>query len=293
MGREQLMQQWWETAYNFAQAVTNRNGGAVLALSVPDSEVDLAYRVFGFAPLLFLMKGHLKHQGLTASRAAWNKETGENVRIELSWIDEQGQPARDGRVTFRLRWMQPGWRVTQIRPVGLSTPLGVDEAREMVEAGSGDEPAIGIVAGTIQVQRDGPESLDEVEERFVAGMQERRFGLSEILVAVRLWRDFRAQAEPAYRKPAGYAAAVEYIVRLLGLYEGSQAQAGEYYDVSRSTVARNYREIRDRLNLVQFDSRYALSEDLVSELAATAGAMGGNAPHAIPLGFGRGPARRA
>ncbi len=241
------MRRWWETAYAFAQAVTSQNAEALSSLSVPEGEVDLAYRIFGFAPLFILMNGHLSHQGLTAARAAWSKETGENVRIELLWLDAQGQPAPDSQVTFHLQWMQPGWRVSRIRPVALGVSLSVDDAREMVEAGTGDEAALGLVAGTVQMQRDGPESLDGVEERFVAGMQEHRFGLSEILTAVRLWRDFRAQAQPTYRKPAGYAAAVEYVICLLGMYEGSLAQASEFYGVSKSTVSRNYREIRDRL----------------------------------------------
>ncbi len=110
MDREQLMRRWWETAYEFAEAVITENQAAVSAMTVPDSEVDLTYRIFGFAPLIFLMKGHLKHPALTASRAAWNRETGEDVRIEVSWINEQGQPARDGQVTFHLQWMQPGFQ---------------------------------------------------------------------------------------------------------------------------------------------------------------------------------------
>ncbi|MFQ5855204.1 MAG: hypothetical protein ACE5LU_06130 [Anaerolineae bacterium] len=292
MDQEQLMQRWWETAYDFAQAVTSQNGEAVSALSVPESDVDLIYRIFGFAPLVFLMKGHVNFQVLTASRAAWNKETGENVRIELLWTDERGRPAQDGQVTFHLKWMRPGWRVALIHPVEIGAPLTVDDAREMYAAEQGDSYAIGLVAGTIQVQRDGPEELDEVEERLVAGMQERRFGLPEILTAVRLWRDFHAQTRPSYRSPAGYASAVEYIVRLLGLYEGSQAQAGEDYGVSKSTVSRNYREIRDALNIVQFDPRYGLIEDPMPDLAAAHGEMGEGAPPAIPLGFGRGQTRQ-
>lgn len=287
MDREQLMQRWWETAYNFAQAVTTHNGEAVAALSVPGSEVDLTYRIFGFVPLALLMKAHLRHQILTASRAAWNKQTGEDVRIEMLWIDERGQPAPDSQITFHLEWMQPGWRVSRIRPAGLATPLDIDDAREMVEEEVGDESALGLVAGTVQVQRDGPEVLDAVEERLVDGMQEHRFGLSEILTAVRLWRDFRAQAQPTYRKPEGYAAAVEYTIRLLGLYEGSQAQAGEYYGVSAATVARNFREIRDELKLVQFDPRYELIESPVPDELAMLEQMDEDGPPAIPLGFGR------
>lgn len=287
MNRTQLMQRWWETAYNFAQAVTSQNEEAVSALSVQNSEVDLIYRIFGFAPLIFLMKGHLKQATLTASRAAWDRETGENVRAEVTWVNEQGQPAPDGRVTFHLQWMQPGWRVARIRPIGLNTRLGVEEAREMFKAQEGDSSAIGLVAGTVQVKREGPEELDDVEEHFVAGMQEHRFGLPEIVTAVRVWRDFRAQAQPRYRKPEGYAAAVEYIVRLLGLYAGSLAQAGEDYGVSKSTVSANYREIRDELNIVQFDPRYPLVDDPMSELAAAQGEMGEGGPPAIPLGFGR------
>jgi len=130
------------------------------------------------------------------------------------------------------------------------------------------------VAGTVQIQRDGPNPSDSVEERFVAGMQEHRFGLSEILTAVRLWRDFRAQAQPTYRNPGGYAAAVEYVICLLGLYEGSLALAGDFYGVSKSTVSRNYRKIRDRLKLVQFDPRYELVEDLSQEPAAMGGERG-------------------
>jgi len=285
--QEQLMRRWWETVYDFARAVTAGKGEAVAALSVPESEVDLTYRIFGLAPLVFLMKGHLQRATLTASRAAWNKETGRDVRIEVSWIDEQGRPATDGKVTFHLEWMQPGWRVAQIRPVGLGAQLSVDDAREMFEARRGDRYAIGLLAGTVQVKCDGPEALDRVEDCLVAGMQEHRFGLPEIVAAVRLWRDFRAQAQPTYRKPQGYAAAVEYIVRLLGFYEGSQVQAGEDYGVSERTVSRHYREIRDELNIVQFDPRYSLIQDPMSDPAATQAQAGEDGPPAIPLGFGR------
>jgi len=144
-----------------------------------------------------------------------------------------------------------------------------------------------LLAGAVQFQRVGPEELDDVETLFVEGMQERMFGLQEIVIAVRLWRDFKRRASPTYRKPEVYAAAVEYIMILLGFYKGSQTGVGKDYGVSAATVASKYKEIEQRLGIYQYDERYSIHEDPSAPFRAMWKELGVKGPPKIPLGAGR------
>ena len=75
------------------------------------------------------------------------------------------------------------------------------------------------------------------------GMEDSEFGVPEIVRAVRMWREFRERADPTYRRPEVYAAAVEYIMVLFGFYGDSQASIAERYGASPSSVSSRWREI--------------------------------------------------
>jgi len=90
------MQAWWETVYGFAVAVMNQDADVLRVYMAPNSDIELTYRIFGFAPLVFLMKGHLGFDGLTASRAAWEQPTGRRPRIEVVWVDQRSRIVRSG-----------------------------------------------------------------------------------------------------------------------------------------------------------------------------------------------------
>ncbi len=287
MDREEVMQVWWETAYGFIIAMMSQNAEGLARLLAPGSDIELAYGIFGFTPLVFLTKAHLGFDGVMASRAAWETATGKRPRIEVTWVDQARQTITAEHVTFHLTGGPKEWQVTWVEPTSLDEPLTVEAARALYQDQQGDPYALGLLAGALQLPREGPEPLDAVETLFVEGMQERGFALQEILNAVRVWRDFVRQATPRYRKPEGYAAAVEYIMVLLGFYEDSQTELAAAYGVSENTISRNYRAIRDELDIVQYDRRYSVIEHPSAAWEAVYRQLGLPGPAQLPLGTGR------
>jgi hypothetical protein len=119
-------------------------------------------------------------------------------------------------------------------------------------------------------------------------MEDSEFGVPEIVRAVRMWREFRERADPTYRRPEVYAAAVEYIMVLFGFYGDSQVSIAERYGVSPASISSKWHEIERALGLSQFDSRYSVHEDPGVRLEAMLRARGEEPPPAVPLGTGRG-----
>jgi len=166
-------------------------------------------------------------------------------------------------------------------------PVTLRQVREKIEEmdeQSGYWLPYNLLAGNLQVERQRTQQLDDVESLFVPYMQEVGFGLWELTSALRLWRDFKKKANPSYRKPGVYAAAVEYAMVLFGFYEGSQAEIGEAYGVSGGTVGTKFQEIERALNLYQYDERYSQMEDPSAPLRALWKQIGVKGPPKMRLG---------
>jgi hypothetical protein len=279
----------------FVEAVLGEEDSDDLAaMLVPNRNVDLAYRLFGYVPLYFLLGGHLLCGTFAMPRMGQHQETGE-VRVEIVWIRDQDELQRpafrsDAFFTITLRPYRRKWRVQDINPAPADAPVTLRQVRERIEEmdeQSGYWLPYNLLAGTLQVERRGTEQLGDVESLFVPSMQEVGFGLWELTSALRLWRDFKKKANPSYRKPGVYAAAVEYAMVLFGFYEGSQAEIGEAYGVSGGTVGTKFREIERALNLYQYDERYSQVEDPSAPFRALWKQIGVKGPPKMRLGGSR------
>jgi hypothetical protein len=279
----------------FVEAVLREEDSDDLAaMLVPDRNVDLAYRLFGYVPLYFLLGGHLRCEAFVMPRMGQHQETGE-VRVEIVWARDQDELRRrafqsDAFFTITLRQYRRKWRVQDINPAPADAPVTLRQVCERIEEmdeQSGYWLPYNLLAGHLQAERRGTEQLDDVESLFVPYMQEVGFGLWELTSALRLWRDFKKKATPSYRKPGVYAAAVEYAMVLFGFYEGSQAKVGEAYGVSGGTVGAKFQEIERTLNLCQYDERYSQTEDPSAPLRALWKQMGGKGPPKMRLGGSR------
>ncbi|HID88079.1 MAG TPA: hypothetical protein EYP55_12030 [Anaerolineae bacterium] len=286
-----LVQEIWAATQAFMEAVQTEDAQAIGDLLVPRSEAGLAYGLFGFGPLGILLGLHLGYPGYALVRLG---QKGENIALaEIGWLtgEEEGEPIIDTDLLSTITWRRyrRKWRVEAINPAPMDNPLTLPVAREMLDELDEEDDWLpyALLAGAVQFQRVGPEELDDVETLFVEGMQERMFGLQEIVIAVRLWRDFKRRASPTYRKPEVYAAAVEYIMILLGFYKGSQTGVGKDYGVSAATVASKYKEIEQRLGIYQYDERYSIHEDPSAPFRAMWKELGVKGPPKIPLGAGR------
>jgi hypothetical protein len=268
------------------------------SLLIPDSEADWGLRLFGLGPLLFLLYMHLECDDFVMPRIA--RRGSAELLAEVGWVtgvDDEGMAVYDPRrlSTVTLRRQESRWGIADVNPAPLDQPVTMSEAqgllKQVIDKGEGQNPlwfAYGVLTGAFQLKRMGREPLDEVEELFVAGMQESSFGLPEIIRAVRLWREFKRLGTRSYHRPQVYAAAVEYIMVLFGFYGDAQSCLGERYGVSSSSISATWREIETALGLSQFDSRYSLHADPGAPLEAMLRQRGEEPPPPTPLGIGRG-----
>jgi hypothetical protein len=280
------------------RGLKEQDESAIALLLMPDSEADWAFRLFGMGPLIFLLYMHLECEKFVLPRFA--RRGAQEALVEVGWVtgeDEGGRATYDPRrvSTLTMRCLDSHWRVCDVNPGPLDNQVSVSRAQELLgrvlREGRGREPLwfpLGVLTGAFQLKRLGREPLDEVERLFVSGMEDREFGVPEIVRAVRLWREYKQTTDPRYQRPEVYAAAVEYIMVLFGFYGDSQASIGERYSVSPSSISSRWREIEAALGLSQFDARYSVHEDPGAGLESMLRQRGEQPPPQLPLGTGRG-----
>jgi hypothetical protein len=285
-------------ARRFLQALKNQDEGAIAALLMPDSEADWAFRIFGMGPLVFLLYMHLGCDRFVLPR--FGRRGRKEVLVEVGWVtgaDDDGRAVYDPRrvSTLTLRHYEGAWLVADVKPGPLDAPVSVPQAqdllRQVVEEGTAGGALWfphGVMTGAFQLKRLGAEPLDDVETLFVRGMEASEFGVPEVLRAVRLWREFKERAQPGYKRPEVYGAAVEYIMVLFGFYRDSQVDIAKRYGVSPSSISSKWHEIERVLALSQFDARYSIHQDPGAGLEALVRQRGEEPPPPVPLGTGRG-----
>lgn len=283
---------------HFVQALKVQDEAAIAPLLMPDGEADWAFRMFGMGPLIFFLYMHLECDTFVLPR--FGRRGRNEVLAEVGWVtgaDGEGRAVYDPRrvSTLTLGHYEGTWLIADVNPGPLDVPVSVPQAQDLLmrvaEEGRGGDPLFfphGVLTGAFQLKRLGTEPLDDVETLFVRGMETSEFGVPEVIRAVRLWREFKERAQPRYRRPQAYAAAVEYIMVLFGFYRDSQADIAERYDVSPSSISSKWLEIERVMGLSQFDPRYSIHQDPGAGLEAMLRQRGEEPPPPVPLGTGRG-----
>jgi hypothetical protein len=251
---------------------------------VPRSEAELLLDVYGEEGLLILLKEYLARERFVLLRIApAPQESGPVRQVEIAWVNPQkSPPAREDRISLRVRQVRK-WRVEDVWPAPLDAPLTVDRARlEWARREERADPAAIFLAGAWATPPEGCGELDDVETLFVLSMDAHGYSPREVVRAVQLWRDFCGKAQPAYRRPAAYAAAVEYAFSLLGLYRGdSQERIASYYNIPPTSLGSRFARLRKALGLTYFDPRYSVFGPAPEEAQGRCRAAG--LPWLLPL----------
>ena len=99
---------------------------------------------------------------------------------------------------------------------------------------------------------DSNESLpnDEVAHLFKEHMESKGVENKAIYMGIQLWNAYRMIEQPNFKKPATYAAALEYLIQLsiLENFTITQKEIADEYGTTAGTVSTNYRKI---LNFVE------------------------------------------
>jgi hypothetical protein len=152
-----------------------------------------------------------------------------------------------------------------------------------------------MVEGETQLPARPGAARDGVEALLLDTLPRSAFNLLEQANAMRVWRDFlrkfQRTATLASGQEATWAAAVEYVLRVLESRPGSQQGVARSYGVSPVNLASHARLIESTLRLQQLDPRYTLSPDRGAlGMAALRRSLGLN--DRLPLGAGRGRSYR-
>jgi hypothetical protein len=226
--------------------------------------------LFGVLVLDVLLKTVLGRQQMGLLRAI-EADQGRAVYIEFAWLDPAKGENRYSTVdvvTVRLEQYRKEWRVCEISPAGVESPLTEARAREILLAepallGQDGKPAepwilpVALFGGALQLPLRQEALNDPVERLFMPGLQQRAFGLISLVGARRLWRDFVRRGEPELDNPEAWAAAVETIMGEQAMRQVTQASVGGNYHVGLGVLLPRPRLIKDTLNISGLDERYS------------------------------------
>jgi tetratricopeptide (TPR) repeat protein len=151
-------------------------------------------------------------------------------------------------------------------PANPDYPLAV--ARGLARSGDYDQ-ALRAVGEYIRIEPE-PElserferlfaqALDDVESVLTEHMTAERQRLEDIGAAIQMWLEFRItwgrRPLPA-RKPASWAAALDYTVRKVNGHNAKTGEIAESYGVSEATVRERHQELVEVLDIMPCDYRY-------------------------------------
>ena len=259
----------WPIVEQLIEATLAENGDAIAGLVLPGEQAAEMLDLFGFSVFDILLKTVLGRGSLGLTRAI-ETENGRFVHIEYAWPEpeaaENSFTATD-IVTVTLTWVESAWCIVEVNPSGIDMPITGPRARGLLASSKTlsekdkvpSEPWIlpfALYGGMLQIPLRAEAIADDVEALFLPGLQHRTYGVMALIRGRRLWRDFKAAAQPTPDKPAGWAAALEFIMSEQNMRSQTQAAVGKLYKTNLSTMVPRIKQIKKALNISGQDERY-------------------------------------
>jgi hypothetical protein len=101
--------------------------------------------------------------------------------------------------------------------------------------------------------------MDEVEVLLTDKMTAAAMSIEEIGAAIQLWLEYRialGRKPLIVRKPATWAAALDYTVRKVNLHPVRRQEIAAFYDVSERAVRDRHNDLVQTLDVMPCDYRY-------------------------------------
>lgn len=269
ISQETVWQDIWPVVEKAIQATLEEDGAGVKKLLVPNSQVADIYTLFGVHVFDILLKTVLGRGRIAPTRAI-ETENGRAVHIEYVWPDpeaEQNSYTAADVVAVRLKKYRQTWRIYEINPASADMPLTEARAKGILVTskslaqtdGVPQEPwilPVALFGGNLQIPLQKRAMGDKVEKLLLPGLQHRAFGVISLVSGRRLWRDFKKKAKPEMGNPAGWAAAVEFIMGEQTMRETTQASVAKSYEINLTTIIPRIKQIITTLNIEGLDERY-------------------------------------
>lgn len=168
------------------------------------------------------------------------------------------------------------WDIDQaIECFQTATDLAPDEPAHLLQlaralARSGDfDRALRALADFMRLEPESPladrfaqlfgSGMDEVEVLLTDKMTAAAMSIEEIGAAIQLWLEYRialGRKPLIVRKPATWAAALDYTVRKVNLHPVRRQEIAAFYDVSERAVRDRHNDLVQTLDVMPCDYRY-------------------------------------
>lgn len=270
INEETIWNDVWPTVEKLIGATLDEDGETIAQLVAPNQQAANMLDLFGFQVFDVLLKTVLGRGNLAVTRAI-ETENGRFVHIEYTWPEPGAEPnsytAADV-VTSTLTNIDGQWRIVEINPASTDIPLTGPRARGILASTqalteSGKVPSepwilpIALYGGALQIPVQEQAMIDDVERLLLPGLQHRTYGAMSLIRARSLWRTFRLEANPSLEKPAGWAAAIEFIMSEQNMRQQTQAKIGKIYQVNLSLMVPRIKQIKKTLNIQGQDARFS------------------------------------
>ena len=268
--QETIINNVWPLVEQLVGATINEDGEAVANLLAPNEQAADMLELFGVAVFDILLKTVLGRGGVSVTQAI---ETDNDaypiqgvshfIQIEYAWLtaeegeNQENQLTAVDAVSIKFMQVQNQWKAVEINPSSIDLSLTNSRARQIlatVQILSEDDkvPAepwilpIALYGGMLQLPIEPAALQDEVEKQLLAGLQKRGYGVTILVDARRLWREFRALDKLDLKSAdAGiWAAAVEYVMSELNQRNQTQSAIGKLYKVSLSDMGPCIKQIK-------------------------------------------------
>ncbi|KAA3665387.1 MAG: hypothetical protein DWQ04_00840, partial [Chloroflexi bacterium] len=239
----------WPVAEKVIEATLAENGDGIAELVAPGGQAAEMLDLFGFAVFDVLLKTVLGRGSLGITQAV-ETENGRFIHIEYAWPEPGADPnsfTATDLVAVTFTNLDKQWCIVEVNPSSIDMPLTEPRARGMLASTQTlsehdkvpAEPWIlpfALYGGMLQIPILEAAMADEVESKFLHGLQERNYGVMTILRGRKMWRDFVTAVSPTLDKPSGWAAALEFIMSEQNKRNQTQAAISKHYKVNLSTM---------------------------------------------------------
>jgi len=146
-------------------------------------------------------------------------------------------------------------------------------ARTLARGGDFDQ-ALKALAEFIRLEPDSPlagrfeqlfaSGMDDVELELTDKMTAAGLRIEEVGSAIQMWLEYRIALgrEPlTKRKPAAWAAALDYTIRKVNLRPAARAKIAAYYGVSQNAVRDRHDDLVKTLDVMPCDYRYFTAKE--------------------------------
>lgn len=261
----------WPTVEQLIQGVLSEDDEAVSAALHPKGASAQLYDLFDRYVFELLLKTVLGRQNLSVTRAIESDE-GKAVHLELVWPEpgvQDGSYTAADLVSVKLRKYRQKWLVDDLNPAAVDLPLTEARAAAILANAKALNPdgelprepwllPVALYGGALQITLREGGIGDDVERRFLTGMQSRGYGILSLMGGRRMWRDFikKEKLSPGSDQAIRWAAAVEFLANEQAMREQTQAAVADFYGLKMMAVAGPVGQIKKSLKILGLDERY-------------------------------------